>query len=237
MSSLTWLDTTPSTNSAIRDGDFGHGDGVATVNQTEGRGRIGREWIEFPGRGLALSVKLDPRRFADDAPLTLVPLVAGVALVDVVERIAPNAPLWVKWPNDVYLGDHKVSGVLTELVEPGTMIVGIGVNISHAVAELPLPTATSLSIHGIDVDSIDLAEKWIERFLALVETLGTDELLNHVRRRLGLVGKQVTVEMPDNSVITGTVVDLVATGALTVDDGDQRHTVLAGDVRTLRPRT
>ena len=237
MSSLTWLDTTPSTNSAIRGGAYQHGDAVATLNQTEGRGRIGRQWVELPGRGLALSVKLDPRRLAVNGPLTLVPLVAGVALVDVIERESPAARLWVKWPNDVYLGDHKVSGVLTELVEPATMVVGIGVNVSHAVAELPLPTATSLSIHGINFEPEALAEQWVQHFFALLDTLGTEELLDHVRRRLGLVGEQVTVNMPDNSVIEGTVIELEATGALTVDDGKLRHTVLAGDVRTLRPRT
>jgi BirA family biotin operon repressor/biotin-[acetyl-CoA-carboxylase] ligase len=166
-----------------------------------------------------------------------VPLVAGVALVDVIERESPAARLWVKWPNDVYLGDHKVSGVLTELVEPATMVVGIGVNVSHAVAELPLPTATSLSIHGINFEPEALAEQWVQHFFALLDTLGTEELLDHVRRRLGLVGEQVTVNMPDNSVIEGTVIELEATGALTVDDGKLRHTVLAGDVRTLRPRT
>jgi BirA family biotin operon repressor/biotin-[acetyl-CoA-carboxylase] ligase len=102
---------------------------------------------------------------------------------------------------------------------------------------LPLPTATSLSIHGINLDPEALAEQWVQHFLALLDTLGTDELLDHVRRRLGLVGEAVTVDMPDNSVIEGTVIELEATGALTVDDGKQRHTVLAGDVRTLRPRT
>jgi BirA family biotin operon repressor/biotin-[acetyl-CoA-carboxylase] ligase len=111
------------------------------------------------------------------------------------------------------------------------------VNVSHAVAELPLPTATSLSIHGINFEPEALAEQWVQHFFALLDTLGTEELLDHVRRRLGLVGEQVTVNMPDNSVIEGTVIELEATGALTVDDGTQRHTVLAGDVRTLRPRT
>jgi len=237
VTTLTWLDTAESTNAVVRNGNYRHGDAVATVNQTAGRGRIGRNWIELPGRGLALSLKVDPREFADEMPLTLVPLVAGVALVDVLDAIAPDAPLWVKWPNDVYLGEHKVAGVLTELDESTGMVVGLGVNVSHAVEELPLDTATSLAVHGIHSDAKTLAEKWIERFFELMDDTPRDARIHHIRSRLGLIGEAVRVEMPDDSVISGTVIELVDTGALVVDDGNQRFTVFAGDVRTLRRRS
>lgn len=236
MTSLIWLNTAASTNAVIRDGNFQHGDAVATINQTAGRGRIGREWRDVPGRGLALSLKLEPDEISDTVPLTLVPLVAGVALVDLLDSIAPDAPLWVKWPNDVYLGEHKVAGVLTELAESTGLVVGLGVNISHTAEELPFETATSLAIHGITLDARTLAERWMERFFALVEDTATDSRIEHIRTRLGLMGEHVTVEMPDNSVLFGTVAEVSDSGALVVDDGTRLVTVFAGDVRTLRRR-
>ncbi len=236
MTSLLWLDTAESTNAVVRDGNFRHGDAVATVNQTAGRGRIGREWLEVPGRGLALSLKLEPHEIAATVPLTLVPLVAGAALVDVLDAVAPEAPLWMKWPNDVYLAEHKVAGVLTEMSESAGIVVGLGVNIAHTAAELPLVTATSLAIHGIHVDARTLAERWLERFFVLVNDTATDARIEHIRGRLGLIGEKVTVEMPDNSVLSGTVTELADSGALVVDDGNHLVTVFAGDVRTLRPR-
>ena len=236
MTSLLWLDTAESTNAVVRDGDFRHGDAVATVNQTAGRGRIGRQWLEVPGRGLAISLKLVQNEIADTVPLTLVPLVAGAALVDVLDAVAPGAPIWMKWPNDVYLAEHKVAGVLTEMGESTGIVVGVGVNISHTAAELPLATATSLSIHGIQIDALTLAERWLERFFILVNDTATDARIEHIRGRLGLIGEKVTVEMPDNSVLSGTVTELADSGALVVDDGNHLVTVFAGDVRTLRPR-
>ena len=161
---------------------------------------------------------------------------AGAALVDVLDAVAPEAPLWMKWPNDVYLVEHKVAGVLTEMSESAGIVLGLGVNIAHTAAELPLVTATSLAVHGIHIDARTLAERWLERFFVLVNDTATDARIEHIRGRLGLIGEKVTVEMPDDSVLSGTVTELADSGALVVDDGNHLVTVFAGDVRTLRPR-
>ena len=237
MSSLTWLATATSTNSVARDGDFHHGDAVATLNQTAGRGRRGREWHDVQGRGLALSVRLDPLVVAEAGPLTLVPLVAGVALVDVLASRSTEASCWVKWPNDVYLGEHKVAGILTELVDPSHMIVGMGVNVSHSATELPLESATSLALHGINIDPVTLAQDWLSGFMKLVDVLGTPGTLDHLRSRMGLMGDEVVVDMPDNTTIEGTVTALEPTGELIVSNGIGNHTILAGEIQRLRRRS
>jgi BirA family biotin operon repressor/biotin-[acetyl-CoA-carboxylase] ligase len=137
----------------------------------------------------------------------------------------------------VYLGEHKVAGILTELVDPGHMIVGMGVNVSHSATELPLESATSLALHGINIDPVTLAQEWLSGFMELVDVLGTPGTLDHLRSRMGLMGDEVVVDMPDSTTVEGTVTALAPTGELIVSNGSGNHTILAGEIQRLRRRS
>jgi BirA family transcriptional regulator, biotin operon repressor / biotin---[acetyl-CoA-carboxylase] ligase len=102
---------------------------VATDHQTEGRGRLGRVWVDAPGRGLLFSVLLRP-----SLPMARWPelsVVAGEAVAAVIGDAAE-----VAHPNDVMIGGRKVAGVLPE-ASPGRVVLGIGVNVNQREAELP----------------------------------------------------------------------------------------------------
>lgn len=130
---------------------------VIARTQTGGRGRYGNRWSSPPG-GLYLSLIVRPRdRSAldcwPDRLLPWLPLTAMLAMLRCIELLLPAAAgkLGLKWPNDLYLGDRKLAGVLVEgglsqTREPYA-IVGLGLNIAHA-ADLP-PTATSLEAAGV----------------------------------------------------------------------------------------
>jgi BirA family biotin operon repressor/biotin-[acetyl-CoA-carboxylase] ligase len=78
------------------------------------------------------------------------PLLAGVAVVEAVRRVA-DVDAALKWPNDLLVGGRKCGGVLVE-VHDGAVVVGIGVNTSLTAAELPVPAATSLALAGAAAD-------------------------------------------------------------------------------------
>ena len=67
----------------------------------------------------------------DDPPAPALALVAGLALIEAVEDTAPNAPLSLKWPNDLMLGDAKLAGILLER-SGERIVVGFGVNLAGA---------------------------------------------------------------------------------------------------------
>jgi len=130
----------PSTQRLLADDDP-EGASVATDHQTEGRGRLGRVWLDTPGRGLLFSVLLHP-----SVPMARWPelsLVAGEAVA-----VAIGVAAEVAHPNDVMIGGRKVAGVLPE-ASPGRIVLGIGVNVNQRAAELPykaLKPATSLFV-------------------------------------------------------------------------------------------
>lgn len=119
--------------------DAPEGAAVATDHQTEGRGRLGRTWVDAPGRGLLVSVVLRPARALADWPELSV--VAGEAVAAALPVVAA-----VSHPNDVMVAGRKVAGILPE-ARDGRVVLGIGVNVNQRADELPpdaVKPATSL---------------------------------------------------------------------------------------------
>ncbi len=110
---------------------------AATDHQTDGRGRLGRTWVEPAGSSVLVSVLLRPpakRRLPE------LSLVAALAVAEAVEATVVLAAQ-VKWPNDVMLNRRKVAGILSELSD-GTVVVGIGINVNQTREELPRDSST-----------------------------------------------------------------------------------------------
>lgn len=103
---------------------------VLCDHQTQGRGQLGRKWLEEKGKGIAMSLILRP-----DVPIQTagqLTILAGVALA---ESLAPLVDAKIKWPNDILVDGRKLAGILTEMQAEsdriGSIIIGIGVNVNH----------------------------------------------------------------------------------------------------------
>ncbi len=192
---------------------------VVADHQTAGRGRAGRTWLDVPGAMLMFSALI-----RDVAPerAGLVSLQAGLA---VVRAIGADARL--KWPNDVRLDGRKVCGILGEL-SSGYVVVGIGVNVCHAVGELPDDLdATSIRIATGDAPRRDDVCAAILRELDVL--LSEDGWLDDYRKRCDTIGSRVRVELT-NGTFDGTAEQVRDDGALVVDG----RAVVAGDVVHVR---
>ncbi len=110
---------------------------VVAKYQNQGRGTRGRTWSSASGN---LYMTLVVKRDMIPIPLTLVPLRIGTLIAPSIRsRVTSSSGVYLKWPNDVLIGDRKVCGTLIE-VENDRLLVGIGCN----VAEAPLvPSAGS----------------------------------------------------------------------------------------------
>lgn len=119
---------------------------VRADRQTAGRGQFGSHWISQPGRNLLLSIVLYPQWLAVSNQFYL-SMCAALALHDAVEH--PEARL--KWPNDLYIGNQKVAGILIQnAIGAGVLqsaVVGIGLNVNQTdfVPELPNPGSLALA--------------------------------------------------------------------------------------------
>ncbi len=226
---------TGSTNAdLLAEGDAPDRSALIARHQTAGRGRLERRWESAPDKQLALSVLYRPAARLVDR-LGLLPLAAGLAVVDVV----PQAGL--KWPNDVLIGGRKLCGILVEAADLSTrprVVVGCGVNLALEREELPVAHATSLALEGIDHDPARIAAGLLEALENRVQqwTCGSPALLKDYRERCVTLGQQVRVARW-GEIVEGRAVDVSATGSLLVDTPRGREEFSAGDVTHLRPAT
>src|SRR5262245_30803876 len=107
---------------------------VTAREQTEGRGRRGRAWTAPEGKALLYSAILRP---LGERHL-LLPLSVPLAVCAAAEELRPGIECQVKWPNDVWLEQRKLSGILIEAKpQDGWAIIGVGLNLSIAPEEFP----------------------------------------------------------------------------------------------------
>lgn len=210
--------------------------------QTAGRGRMGRAWLSPPGAALMFSVLLRPAT-VPPARRGWIPLLAGVAIASAVAAVA-GLDARLKWPNDVLVGDRKLAGILAEQAA-GAIVVGVGVNVSTRRDELPVATATSLTLEGAARTgrqkllgaALGELERW---YLAWADGANPGDpdasgLRAEYRRRSATLGRPVRVEFPGGDTAPGTALDIDTEGRLllrTAADGPLA--VSAGDVVHLR---
>lgn len=148
------LAETQSTNTALRealtaDPALAAGTVVYTHRQTAGRGQRGNSWEAEPGMNVTMSMLLRPDDVNAREQFTVSERVAlGVARV-LGRHLPPSIPVEVKWPNDVYVGDKKICGILIENSLSGNRIdysiAGIGINVNQTLFRSPAPNPVSLA--------------------------------------------------------------------------------------------
>ncbi|MEX0955779.1 MAG: biotin--[acetyl-CoA-carboxylase] ligase [Rhizobiaceae bacterium] len=169
---------------------------LVTDRQESGRGRRGRAW-ETPKGNLAATLLLS--NIADLAVASTLGFVAGLAIGDALDAVAPHANAGIggagsaggaryelKWPNDVLAQGGKLAGILLESVQlPGSgygLAIGIGVNVVSHPVEVPYPT-TSLAALGARCSAADLflalSDAWIDNMRGWSGGHG----LSHIRER------------------------------------------------------
>jgi BirA family biotin operon repressor/biotin-[acetyl-CoA-carboxylase] ligase len=232
------VEATGSTNADVSDrARAGEQEGFVLVaeHQTAGRGRLDRTW-ETPARAaLTFSVLLRPDIDASQWPW--LPLVAGLATVRAVRRTTGLDGVALKWPNDVLVEGAKVAGILLERVDTPTgpmAVVGVGINVSTTVDELPVPTATSLTISGAAVERGALLAAILDELRDVLGLLGSDQLRPAYVAECDTIGQVVDVSLPTGETLSGRATGIDEDGRLDVETDDGRVGVGAGDVVHVR---
>jgi BirA family biotin operon repressor/biotin-[acetyl-CoA-carboxylase] ligase len=209
---------------------------LVAEEQTGGRGRLTRTWLSPPRAGLTFSVLLRPPAISG-----WIPLLTGVAVTTALQ-LQTGLDASVKWPNDVLVDGRKVAGVLTEAVGPDgrdsagrdAVVVGVGLNVTTRQDELPGPQATSLALAGARTTDRGTVLAAVLRSLASAYAgwlADPATLLPAYRSVSSTLGREVALQLPDGTTVTGVAEDLDPDGRLIVAGVAYG----AGDVVHLRP--
>ena len=210
---------------------------VVTDHQQAGRGRLGRTWETPASTSVTMSVLLP----APDAGRGWMPLVTGLAVRDAVAEVT-GLQADLKWPNDVLLPadeERKVCGILCEL-QPGGVVVGLGINVDQSREELPVDTATSLRLAGAaDVRREDLVVAVLERLahwhgLLSSGPQGRAQVHAAYRKACVTIGREVELHVTGGDVRRVRAVGVDDDGRLVVSGPSGEYAVAAGDVVHVR---
>ena len=207
---------------------------VLTDNQTAGKGRQGRRWVDVPGCNVLSSIVLLPV-----FPPHLLVMIASLAVVDAIAATC-SVTATIKWPNDVLIGDRKVAGILIETSHDPTgrliAVIGIGINVNGRIEEVTeqlaeqasfVARATTLeTVCGHIVQREALIAHLLQRiekdYLALQQEAADDLpgttpasrlIREQWRGQLSTLGRAITVRQGE-SIISGVAEDVDGNGEL-----------------------
>ncbi len=203
-----WHDSLDSTNSEAlrRSAGLGHLTVIAARRQTAGRGQRGNRWLSAEGENLTFSIflRFSGRGQADTAGCPalkasgqfFISEAAAIAQCRFLSRYGIQAR--IKWPNDIYAGDRKISGMLVENSLSGenvrTSVIGIGLNVNQTEFPPELPNPVSMALltgekYGIE----SLLDGFMDEFtgcLALIEDpAGIRGIYESLMYRIGTVSR------------------------------------------------
>ena len=177
-----------------------HGYCISADFQTAGHGQATNHWESEDGKNLLFSLLLRP---------TVIPASEQFVITEIVTLAIINAlqdyirqRITIKWPNDIYVGDKKLCGILIENALCGptidTCIVGIGININQELFTSNAPNPISLKqLNGRDNDREEIFEEIYQNILRYYDYLADNwqnddikqslhyEYMNNLYRRVG----------------------------------------------------
>jgi BirA family biotin operon repressor/biotin-[acetyl-CoA-carboxylase] ligase len=228
------LDRTDSTNQRARElAEAGAPSGtvVTAGEQDAGRGRHGRVWTAPPGAALLYSAILRPL----DLTHLMLPLAVPVAVCESCESLAP-VECRIKWPNDVWLEERKLAGILIEARPPEWAVIGVGVNVSIAPEEFPSDLRWPAISLGHDA-SVEALREALDRALERWVEADPGDVHEEFGRRDALRGREVSWEGgPSGGDRRGIAEGIDERGNLLVrDGGGELHALGSGEVSLRLP--
>lgn len=244
MNEVRCLPECTSTNAYVKEHfeEFGSIGAVYTLNQTAGRGRLGRTWTNAAGQALYYTAAI---REPLAQPSTL-PLMASLAVRRQLE-LRYDVQCQIKWPNDLLLNGKKLVGILCESVCYGFqnygrgIVCGIGINLAQPQEYFDaagLPHATSLAIEGVPVD-LENDPSWLadgltdfgfDRPMFTFAREGFACIREEYKAACINLGKTVTFDLPEGKKGSGTAVDIDENGCLVVQTENGEQHIFTGEV-------
>ena len=207
-------------------------DGTVIIadHQTAGRGQFGNIWKTSAGQNLTFSIIYLPKfLLAKDAFYLNMSISLGIS--NGLKQYFPALDVKIKWPNDIYIGDKKVAGILIENSISGnylkSSIVGIGLNVLQTEFDPKLPNPTSLLLENksqIELqDSLNIILVKIEQEYLVLRSGNFSAILasyNEILFRKGISADYMIPSINTNNKFTGKIIGVARDGKLEIEFND-----------------
>ena len=196
---------------------------ISTYNQVSGRGQIGSKWESEAFKNITLSIIVYPTFLAAQHQFWLNQVVS-LGVFDCITKYI-NKSVKVKWPNDIYVQDNKIAGILIQNTLSGrtiqSSIMGVGININQKtfISDAPNPTSFLLETgkeYPLDAVRADLCGCVERRYLQLrtqQHTIIRQDYLNNLYRFM----EPSLFQRADGTVFNGKIIGITQNGKLRIE--------------------
>ena len=216
----------------LRDLNVSEGTIVTAFSQTGGRGRRGTFWEAEPGKNLTFSIILFPTFLTPEQQFYL----SRCAALGIADTLSDEVgeTLKIKWPNDIYIGDKKLGGILIENQWQGSLlkssVVGVGLNVNQTIFETPNAISLKQAMHRhYDTHAVllSLAKHFNKRYSMLRDKNFSSLRNDYLNRLYGLNVRKQFQETASGIFFDGTICDVDEAGHLVMitDHGERRFAV------------
>jgi BirA family biotin operon repressor/biotin-[acetyl-CoA-carboxylase] ligase len=202
---------------------------ISASFQYDGRGQIGRFWESEEDKNITCSIVLKPS-FLPAPDQFQLNIAVSLAVLDFVNHFLAKTEVKVsiKWPNDIYVGNEKIGGILIQNTLLGKFIsasiIGIGINVNQVKFSSDIPNPTSLIKMLNDKTDLDTAFSYLFRFMTKrYHQLSSGDIESMKEEYLAhLYGKDVWLifHSENESQFKGKIVDIDEIGRLNIQKKD-----------------
>jgi len=216
------------------------GDACIAEYQQAGRGRRGRQWFSPFGANLYMSMYW--RLEQGPAAAMGLSLVIGIVMAETLQQLGAQ-DVRVKWPNDLYLNDRKLAGILVELTgktgDAAQIVMGAGINLAMRGAETAQINQGWINLQeaGIAINRNDLAAKLINSLREALPLFERDGLAPFTHRWKALdnfIDRPVKLLIGDRE-IHGIARGIDKQGGLVLEQDGELKSWVGGEI-SLRPQ-
>ncbi len=221
------FDILPSTNlyaiSKIKANDLDEGTVIFAHCQSEGRGQMGTVWESNHGENILLSIVLKPNGVSPMQQFILNKIIS-LAVCDFMKNMFPNEKIAIKWPNDIYVNQQKIAGILIQNILIGQRIaasvVGIGINVNQNEFSGKLNAISMKMVNNQNFDVKNLLPilfEHIEYWYLKLQNRENFIIDKHYLSHLYLKGALSQFRRSNGAVFDGTILGVDEMGKLKVD--------------------
>lgn len=202
---------------------------VFSHHQTKGKGRITRFWYDDRNSITASTLIKDVK-----GEVKHLSLIASYAVFKALKEL--DLDVTIKWPNDIYVGDKKICGILIETIITDRIdaIIGFGINTNTKAFPENAGNPTSVYLEkNIEVDNVELAKKVAEYIKDTYLNVDFKEIVKLNKENAYLMNKKVKLNYYGDGII-GRVIDLDESGNIILDTGIEKIEVFSGELTLIK---
>jgi len=160
---------------------------IQTIEQANGKGYGNNRWESEPGKNLTFSLLFKPQSIMPSDQFIITQMIS-LSVLEILSEIIKEKTCFIKWPNDIYVNDNKIAGILIQNFIIGNnidcSIIGVGLNVNQQIFLSDAPNPTSIKLESNKQHSLEkILNSILNRFYQYARQLPSPSFIKSLNNK------------------------------------------------------